>query len=118
MRHFRVVDSLNPSVAPASENLMVVANLFLQPPIAYVMPGAQLQYSATQYRGSRMSRLTLPSASHQLAVDDKLASLNQGNSTQSISIFNEVFMYQSINRIKFIYLENVTRIYKTALMEV
>ena len=39
----RVVDSLNPSVAPAVENLMVVANLFLQPPLAYVMPRALLQ---------------------------------------------------------------------------
>ena len=35
-------------VPATSESLMVVANLFLVPPIAYIMPGAQLQ---VRYRG-------------------------------------------------------------------
>jgi hypothetical protein len=50
---FRLVDSLYPTGAGTSESLLVVANLFLVPAIAYILPGAQLRYSATQFRSSR-----------------------------------------------------------------
>ena len=47
----KLVDSLNPSVPATSESLMVVANLFLVPPIAYILPGAELQVSLFVYFG-------------------------------------------------------------------
>ena len=31
------------TVPPTSESLMVVANLFLVPPIAYILPGAKIK---------------------------------------------------------------------------
>ena len=40
---FRLIDSSNMNVAPTSESLMVVANLFLIPPVAYVLPGATVK---------------------------------------------------------------------------
>ena len=56
----RLVDSLNPSVSGTSESLLVVANLFLVPAIAYILPGAQLTYAANQFRGSRIIQVPIP----------------------------------------------------------
>ncbi len=41
----KLVDTLNPAVPATSESLMVVANLFLVPAVAYILPGAQLKVS-------------------------------------------------------------------------
>ncbi len=54
----RLEDSLNLSVPGTSESLLVVANLFLVPALAYILPGAQLQYSANQFRGSRIIQVS------------------------------------------------------------
>ena len=64
-----------------SVNIMVVANLFLVPPTAYILPGAALTYTANQFKGNRLHRLALPSPHHQLAVDPTLASLDQDTAT-------------------------------------
>ena len=60
---------------------MIVANLFLVPPSAYILPGSSLSYSANQFKGNRLHRLSLPSPQHQLAVDNSLAELDQVTAT-------------------------------------
>ena len=47
----KLVDPQHSSVPPAVESLMVVANLFLLPPAAFIIPCAALDYTANQFRG-------------------------------------------------------------------
>ena len=77
----KLVDSQHSSVSPAVEPLMVVANLFLVPPVAYLLPGARLTYSAKQFKSNRFYQLALPSPQHQLTVDNSLADLDQATAT-------------------------------------
>merc|ERR1712107_443619 len=77
----RLDDSMSPLVPQTSESLMVVANLFLVPPVAYILPGAQFKYSANQFRESRVLEVKLPSPHHQLAVNQTLAKLDQASAT-------------------------------------
>ena len=72
----RLVDSQHSQVAPASEPLMVVANLFLVPPAAYLLPCANLQFAANQFKSNKLVPVKLPSVNHNLVVDPKLAQLD------------------------------------------
>ena len=47
----KLVDPHHTLVPHAVEPLMVVANLFLLPPAAFIMPCAALDYTANQFRG-------------------------------------------------------------------
>ena len=47
----KLVDPQHSSVPAAVEPLMVVANLFLLPPAANIIPCASLDYTANQFRG-------------------------------------------------------------------
>jgi hypothetical protein len=38
--------------------LVIFSNLFLVPALAYILPGAQLQYSANHFRGSRIIQVS------------------------------------------------------------
>jgi nuclear pore complex protein Nup210 len=48
----KLVDAQHSSVPAAVEPLMVVANLFLLPPAANIIPCASLDYTANQFRGN------------------------------------------------------------------
>ena len=91
------VDSQNLVVPPAVEPLMVVANLFLLPPTANIIPCASLQYTANQFKGKHV-RLTfihtktkllgnklvpvkLPSPNHKLVVPENLGVLERSLAT-------------------------------------
>ena len=76
----KLVDPLH-KVPVVSVNVMVVANLFLVPPVAYLLPGARLTYSAKQFKSNRFYQLALPSPQHQLTVDNSLADLDQATAT-------------------------------------
>ena len=77
----KLVDSQHSSVAPAVEPLMVVANLFLVPGSASLLPCASLQLEANQFKSNKLVPVSLPSPNHQLTVDPSLASL-QPNSAR------------------------------------
>ena len=77
----RLVDSQHAAVPPAVEPLMVVANLFLVPPAAHLLPCATLQYSANQFKSNKLVPVKLPSSNHNLIVDPKLAKLQTGTAT-------------------------------------
>ena len=55
----KLVDPQHSSVPAAMEPLMVVANLFLLPPAANIIPCASLDYTANQFRGNNNIRLGL-----------------------------------------------------------
>ena len=55
----KLVDPQHSSVPAAVEPLMVVANLFLLPPAANIIPCASLDYTANQFRGNNNIRLGL-----------------------------------------------------------
>ena len=69
----KLVDSQHSSVSPAVEPLMVVANLFLVPGSASLLPCASLQYEANQFKSNKLVPVSLPSPNHQLTVDAGLA---------------------------------------------
>ena len=77
----KLVDPQHSSVSPAVEPLMVVANLFLVPGSAYLLPCANLQYTANQFKGNRLVPVSLPSPHHKLTVDSGLASLEPSSAT-------------------------------------
>jgi hypothetical protein len=43
------------SVSPAVVNVLVVANLFLVPPVAFVMPGGIVTYHAEQIKSNKVN---------------------------------------------------------------
>lgn len=45
------------AVPPVEVNVLVVANLFLVPPVAFVMPGATVHYHAEQIKSNKVSFL-------------------------------------------------------------
>ena len=78
----KLVDSqYSGSVAPAVEPLMVVANLFLVPASAFLLPCATLQYSANQIKSNKMVPVTLPSPNHNLVLEPKLGQLEAATVT-------------------------------------
>eukprot|EP00090_Calanus_glacialis_P028973 TRINITY_DN4645_c0_g1_i5.p1 TRINITY_DN4645_c0_g1~~TRINITY_DN4645_c0_g1_i5.p1 ORF type:complete len:1790 (-),score=673.65 TRINITY_DN4645_c0_g1_i5:326-5671(-) len=72
----KLVDPQHSSVPAAVEPLMVVANLFLLPPAANIIPCASLDYTANQFRGNRMIPVKLPSPNHNLVVPAQLGALD------------------------------------------
>jgi len=72
----KLVDPQHSSVPAAVEPLMVVANLFLLPPAANIIPCASLDYTANQFRGNRLIPVKLPSPNHNLVVPPELGSLD------------------------------------------
>ena len=72
----RLVDSQHSAVAAAVEPLMVVANLFLVPPAAYLAPCATLQYTAKQFKSNKLVPVQLPSPNHNLLMDPQLGQLD------------------------------------------
>jgi len=72
----KLVDPMHSSVPAAVEPLMVVANLFLLPPAANIIPCASLDYTANQFRGNRLIPVKLPSPNHNLVVPPKLGVLD------------------------------------------
>jgi len=73
----KLVDPQHTLVPPAVEPLMVVANLFLLPPAAFIIPCAALDYTANQFRGNRMIPVPLPSPNHNLMVPTELGALDK-----------------------------------------
>merc|ERR1712106_870227 len=73
----KLVDSQHSSVPAAVEPLMVVANLFLLPPAANIIPCASLAYTANQFRGNRLIPVSLPSPNHNLVIPSTLGVLDE-----------------------------------------
>merc|ERR1711892_23969 len=61
----------------AVEPLMVVANLFLLPPAANIIPCASLAYTANQFRGNRLIPVSLPSPNHNPVIPATLGVLDE-----------------------------------------
>ena len=51
-------------------NIVVVANLVLDPPEVYLMPGAEVQLRLSQIRQGRAETIVLPSSQYYLEVDN------------------------------------------------
>ena len=77
----KLVDSQYSSVAPAVEPLMVVANLFLVPAAAFLLPCASLEYSANQIKSNKMVPVPLPSPNHNLIMEPQLGQLEAATVT-------------------------------------
>ena len=77
----KLVEGQYAAVPPAVEPLLVVANLFLIPPSAYLLPCATLAYSAQQFRGNRLLPVVLPSPHHRLELPSEVGSMEEATAT-------------------------------------
>ena len=74
----RLGDPRYSGVPAATEPLLVVANLFLLPPVAHLLPCSSLPYSASQFRANRLLPVPLPSPHHHLQLPGELGSVQEG----------------------------------------
>ena len=81
----RLVEGQYSSVPAASEPLLVVANLFLIPPSAYLLPCATLAYSAQQFRGNRLLPVPLPSPHHRLELPTEVGIMDESTAILTAS---------------------------------
>ncbi|XP_046395888.1 nuclear pore membrane glycoprotein 210 [Ischnura elegans] len=60
-----------PSVPPVEVTLVVVANLLIDPPDIYVMPGCTIHYRVLQMKQGRLEEIPMPSEQYVLELDQE-----------------------------------------------